>query len=230
VALWGRDRPAGLEAHVRASAIAAHIHLGKTGKAGNVVVPLCANAKCKSGVHGSATLTAAVLKALTTDGTYVNVHTAKNPNGEIRGQVARSVRLAGGGHPHAYCGATHSIRSAAVGVLGSQSSATLAASPDRVLPGARLRSVSGGGRQRHPRECAPNGSIHLNECGERSERGHEAPDHRRITAPARFDHRWALRDERARIPEYRWSFGYEYVIGLIVFATYAQLVWFRRKR
>jgi hypothetical protein len=92
VALWGRDRPAGLEAHVRASAIAAHIHLGKTGKAGNVVVPLCANAKCKSGVHGSATLTAAVLKALTTDGTYVNVHTAKNPNGEIRGQVARRVR------------------------------------------------------------------------------------------------------------------------------------------
>jgi hypothetical protein len=93
-----------------------------------------------------------------------------------------------------------------------------------------LRSVSGGGRQRHPRECAPNRSIHLNERGERSERGHEAPDHRRITAPARFDHRWALRDERARIPEYRWSFGYEYVIGLIVFATYAQLVWFRRKR
>ncbi len=68
-------------------ASAAHIHMGKAGKAGNVVVPLCAGAKCKSGTHGTATLTPAVLKALTSHGTYVNVHTAKNPNGEIRGQV-----------------------------------------------------------------------------------------------------------------------------------------------
>jgi Cu/Zn superoxide dismutase len=67
---------------------AAHIHLGKPGKAGNVVVPLCAAATCKSGVHGTATLKPAVLKALKAGGTYVNVHTAKNPAGEIRGQVA----------------------------------------------------------------------------------------------------------------------------------------------
>jgi magnesium transporter len=32
------------------------------------------------------------------------------------------------------------------------------------------------------------------------------------------------------IPEYRWSFGYEYVIGLIVAVTVVQLIWFRRKR
>jgi hypothetical protein len=67
---------------------AAHIHLGKAGKAGNVVVPLCAGATCKSGVHGTVTLKAAVLKALKAGGTYVNVHTAKNPAGEIRGQIA----------------------------------------------------------------------------------------------------------------------------------------------
>ena len=66
---------------------AAHIHLGKAGKAGNVAVPLCAGATCKSGVHGTVTLKAAVLKALKSGGTYVNVHTAKNPAGEIRGQV-----------------------------------------------------------------------------------------------------------------------------------------------
>ena len=66
---------------------AAHIHLGKAGKAGNVVVPLCAGATCKSGVHGTVTLKAAVLKALKSGGTYVNVHTAKNAAGEIRGQI-----------------------------------------------------------------------------------------------------------------------------------------------
>jgi magnesium transporter len=32
------------------------------------------------------------------------------------------------------------------------------------------------------------------------------------------------------IPEYRWSFGYEYVIALIAAVTIAQLIWFRRKR
>jgi magnesium transporter len=32
------------------------------------------------------------------------------------------------------------------------------------------------------------------------------------------------------IPEYRLSFGYEYVIALIVVVTVAQLIWFRRKR
>jgi hypothetical protein len=51
-------------------------------------VPLCAGNKCKSGIHGTVTLTAATLKAVTHGGTYVNVHTAKNPNGEIRGYVA----------------------------------------------------------------------------------------------------------------------------------------------
>jgi magnesium transporter len=32
------------------------------------------------------------------------------------------------------------------------------------------------------------------------------------------------------IPEYHWSFGYEYVLALIIVITAAQLVWFRRKR
>jgi CHRD domain-containing protein len=67
-------------------ATAAHIHMGAVGKAGNVVVPLCA--PCKSGAHGTATISASVKKALATHHAYVNVHTAKNPNGEIRGQVA----------------------------------------------------------------------------------------------------------------------------------------------
>ncbi len=32
------------------------------------------------------------------------------------------------------------------------------------------------------------------------------------------------------VPEYHWSFGYEYVVALIVLLTAAQLVWFKRKR
>jgi hypothetical protein len=67
-------------------ATAAHIHLGGMGKSGPVVVPLCG--PCKSPVKGSGKLTAALLKDLKTHKLYVNVHTAKNPNGEIRGQLA----------------------------------------------------------------------------------------------------------------------------------------------
>jgi hypothetical protein len=70
-------------------ATAAHIHLGAMGKAGNVVVPLCT--PCKSPVKGTATISASLLRTIKKHGTYVNVHTAKNPNGEIRGQlVAKS--------------------------------------------------------------------------------------------------------------------------------------------
>ena len=67
-------------------ATAAHIHMAKKGVAGAVVVPLCA--PCTSGQTGSATLSAAVTTAFKKHLLYVNVHTAKNPAGEIRGQLA----------------------------------------------------------------------------------------------------------------------------------------------
>jgi CHRD domain-containing protein len=70
-------------------ASAAHIHLGAKGKAGNVLVPLCAApAKpCMSGMTGKLTVKKDIADALERGKTYVNVHTAKNPAGEIRGQV-----------------------------------------------------------------------------------------------------------------------------------------------
>jgi hypothetical protein len=67
-------------------ATAAHIHLGAMGKSGNVIVALCG--PCKSGMTGTATISKALLKKIDRHLTYVNLHTAKNPNGEIRGQLA----------------------------------------------------------------------------------------------------------------------------------------------
>jgi hypothetical protein len=70
-------------------ATAAHIHMGAKGKAGNVLVPLCGTTPaCKNGLTGSTKLTTALLSAFKKHLLYVNVHTAKNPNGEIRGQLA----------------------------------------------------------------------------------------------------------------------------------------------
>ena len=70
------------------AATAAHIHIGKPGVAGGVMLPLCG--PCKSGQRGTATITHAQLGTIEAGGTYVNVHTAKNAAGEIRGQVKAS--------------------------------------------------------------------------------------------------------------------------------------------
>jgi hypothetical protein len=68
-------------------ASAAHIHLAKPGVAGPVAVPLCG--PCRSGARGTATVKARTVTALLGGGAYVNVHTAKNPAGEIRGQIRK---------------------------------------------------------------------------------------------------------------------------------------------
>jgi CHRD domain len=65
--------------------VAVHIHTGKRGVAGPVAVTLCA----KNCVPRTGTLTVrkAVVVALRAGTAYVNVHTSKNPAGEIRGQI-----------------------------------------------------------------------------------------------------------------------------------------------
>jgi hypothetical protein len=68
-------------------ALQAHIHKAPKGKAGPIVVALCA--PCKNGQTGTSTISTALMTAFSKHLLYVNVHTAKNPNGEIRGQLAK---------------------------------------------------------------------------------------------------------------------------------------------
>jgi hypothetical protein len=73
-------------------ATAVHIHGPATeGKNAGVLVWLSTKGQnATSPVTGSATMTAAQAKDLTDGQCYVNVHTAANPGGEIRGQLAKS--------------------------------------------------------------------------------------------------------------------------------------------
>lgn len=66
---------------------AAHIHIGAPGKNGPVVVPMV-----KSGDNGwtfaaGAKLTEDQMKAFKAGELYINVHSAANPGGEVRGQL-----------------------------------------------------------------------------------------------------------------------------------------------
>jgi len=71
-------------------ATAAHFHgPAAAGKNAGVQIPIFAGAAAKSPFQGSATLTDAQAKELLAGQWYVNVHTAANKGGEIRGQVTK---------------------------------------------------------------------------------------------------------------------------------------------
>jgi hypothetical protein len=76
----------GSYADLSGPATAAHFHSGEAGKNGPVAVPIMPNA---SPFEGSATLTDAQAAELLAGKWYVNVHTAENKGGEIRGQVTK---------------------------------------------------------------------------------------------------------------------------------------------
>ena len=64
----------------------AHIHMGAKGQNGPVIVPLSKDGDTYS-VPSGRKLTAAQLEAFKKGSLYVNVHTAKNKGGEVRGQL-----------------------------------------------------------------------------------------------------------------------------------------------
>ena len=71
-------------------ATAAHFHgPAASGKNAGVVIPIFAGAAAKSPFEGSATLTDAQAQELMSGQWYVNIHTAANKAGEIRGQLTK---------------------------------------------------------------------------------------------------------------------------------------------
>jgi hypothetical protein len=72
--------------HLSGAAAAAHIH-GPAARhvSAGVLAALCG--PCTSPASGTVTLTQTQIDQLNAGKTYVNVHTAMNPNGEIRGQI-----------------------------------------------------------------------------------------------------------------------------------------------
>lgn len=65
---------------------AAHIHVGAAGKNGPVAVPFTKDGDTYKAPAG-AKLNADQMKAFKAGDLYVNVHSAANPDGEIRGQL-----------------------------------------------------------------------------------------------------------------------------------------------
>jgi hypothetical protein len=68
-------------------ATAAHIHMGASGTNGAVIVPLTKDGEDGWAVGPGAKLQDAHFQAFKDGNLYVNVHSAANPNGEIRGQI-----------------------------------------------------------------------------------------------------------------------------------------------
>jgi len=78
---------------------AAHIHFGKAGTAGPVIIAICAK-PCSLPKSGKLTAKqfakapgvsnfAAAVKAIKSGKAYVNIHTKKHPAGEVRGQIKK---------------------------------------------------------------------------------------------------------------------------------------------
>jgi len=78
---------------------ASHIHTGAVGVNGGVILPLAAGPSPMTGTltaadftaSGAVTTFAEAVAAIRAGTTYINLHTAANPGGEIRGQVAVTV-------------------------------------------------------------------------------------------------------------------------------------------
>ena len=69
------------------AATAAHIHEAAAGKNGPVIVPMAKDGDNGWKIAAGAKLTEAQMASLKAGNLYVNVHSAANPGGELRGQL-----------------------------------------------------------------------------------------------------------------------------------------------
>jgi len=76
------------------NATAAHIHDGTVGTNGPIIVPLVAGASGSWSVPANSFLSLDQVIKFQNGGLYVNIHTASNPGGEIRGQIGMLVKQA----------------------------------------------------------------------------------------------------------------------------------------
>ena len=91
------------------AAAAAHIHTGAVGVNGGIILPLVVGPSPMTGIltasnftaSGSVTDFAGAVAAIAAGTTYINIHTAANPGGEIRGQLAFAVAPAATAPPTA---------------------------------------------------------------------------------------------------------------------------------
>lgn len=67
--------------------VAAHIHVGSTGKNGPVIIPLTKGADGEWSVPPNAKLNGEQMKSFRAGDLYVNVHSESNKGGEIRAQL-----------------------------------------------------------------------------------------------------------------------------------------------
>ncbi len=79
-----------VSAHITVSGMtptAAHIHMAEPGKNGGVIVPFTKQGENTFVAPPGAKLNEEQCRAYKSGNTYVNVHSAKNPGGEIRAQL-----------------------------------------------------------------------------------------------------------------------------------------------
>ncbi len=68
-------------------ALTAHIHTGTPGRRGPILITLCTSGRCSLGGASFHALPAGYVRTMRLLGAYVDVHTKRNPRGELRGQV-----------------------------------------------------------------------------------------------------------------------------------------------
>jgi CHRD domain len=87
IVIWADKSVSGSVTTSGVAGIAAHIHMGAVGKNGPVIVPMTKTSDNEWTIQAGAKLTDEQYASFKAGDLYVNVHSAANKGGEIRGQL-----------------------------------------------------------------------------------------------------------------------------------------------